>query len=468
MISITAIELSLKRDDLSQQAQDRMTQRAVFGAAATAYLLLALLYLVRVPIGRQPDELSHMEYIAFIANEKSFPVFQGREKGIYEAHQPPLYYLVCAPTYGVLHRFSHEAPILAARFVSWLAGTGIVWLTFLIAQSMFPGRHLAQLSTTVLVAVLPIHLNISASVGNDALAGLFSTLILTALLTGTPRWSQWRRSVLLGALIGLSLLTKSGTVFLLPLTLVAFLLKEGTRAAGLKTAIGQFGIVLVVCLLVCGWWLVRNVNLYGDPFAIRAFNEGFAGSPHPSYFLDRGMSLESYVLMVAQLTFMTFWGIFGEVNQSITRLGQMYATGQGVGVYLLLVTVFLVVTACPCVGLATYLRSLLPGRKTRGNWTAELGKRPTVPIGSVVILAVGVLLAVAQYVQFNLIYFQAQARYLHPMLPAISCLAALGSPKSRTGDSSAWWLALLITGLLLSSALNLTVWLTQPTLPLPY
>jgi 4-amino-4-deoxy-L-arabinose transferase-like glycosyltransferase len=428
----------------------------------SAFLLLAFLYLIRIPVGQQPDELSHLQYIEYVAKERRFPIFQGREKGIYEAHQPPLYYLICAPFYMLLHSVSPDAPAYAARMVSLIAGLGTVWLTWIIAQSLFPGMPVAQLSASLFVALLPMHLNISASASNDALAGLICSAVVAVLTSKKPERNPVACSLLLGALAGIGLLAKSGTVFLLPLIFLSLLLHGGSRSGGVLRVIWHGGIVVVACLTLSGWWLWRNVNLYGDPFAIRAFNEGFASSPHPSYFLDRGMSVWNYVLMVVQLTFMTFWGIFGEVNQAIARLGLMYETGSGMAVYLLLCSAFLVITVSSTLGLvrrcycarAIYASGSMGGLKT--------GSPAPVPLVSVVVITVGVLLVVVQYVQFNFVYFQAQARYLHPMIAGFACLAVLGAPRSRTSDTSAWWLMILSLSLLASSLLNLTVWLSPP------
>lgn len=428
----------------------QLSERQRLMAVVAVYVVLALLYLIQMPIGRQPDETSHVQYIAHLATRHRFPVFHGRNDGIYEAHQPPLYYLICVPGYLTLHGVSEDAPAYAARLVSLIAGLAIVLLTVAMARRLFPYHTLPRVIAPAIVALLPMHLNVSASVGNDALGGVFCTAVLALLLGAFPRWQGWRRSVLLGVLTGLGLLSKSSCVLLLPLILVALLIPERDRPVTIKQTIAQFAIVLSCCLLVSGFWLLRNLRLYGDPFAFKAFNEGFSSSPHPSFFLDKGMSLFAYLLMVVQLTFMTFWGMFGEVNESIKRLALMYATGEGVGVYLLLAIVFVGVTIMSAVGLIFFVKSLsrrsspLPLPTRRGFF----------------VLVVGCLLVLAQYVQFNTVYFQAQARYLHPMLAAIACLMALGMDSVPAHRWKWVWVYAIIFGMLVSSLLNLTVWLT--------
>lgn len=225
--------------------------------------------------------------------------------------------------------------------------------------------------------------------------------------------------------------------------------------------------VLVVSLTVSGWWLVRNIHLYGDPFALRAFNEGFRSSPHPSYFLDPdgkvGMSLPVYILFVLQLTFMTFWGILGEVNQAIARLVLMQQTGEGARVYVILMLMFAAVTAMSVVGVIRYIERARSCKQASGKMEATSASR--LDRGAFIVLSAGVLLIVAQFVQFNMVYFQAQARYLHPMLAAISCLMVAGMESLAVPKWKRLWLVLLLGGLLVSSAYNLTAWLHPPRIP---
>ncbi|MBI3921027.1 MAG: glycosyltransferase family 39 protein [Armatimonadetes bacterium] len=435
-------------------------ERFRLGIILLAYGVLASCYLVRVPLGRQPDETAHLQYIEHLAKEHRFPIFHGREEGIYEAHQPPLYYLLCVPSSWVAGRISINAPAYAARLVSLLAGLVLVFLTHRIARKVRPDQPSLALTVAAFTALLPMHLNVSASVGNDALAGMLCAFVLLLLLHGVPERGEWKRDALIGLSIGLGLLTKTTCLLLLPLAGMAFLLQGDASSVGLRRAVRDFAIVVVVAALVSGGWLVRNTQLYGDPFALHAFNEGFKSSPHPSFFLQKGMSLTAYVLMVLQLTYMTFWGIFGEVNQSITRLSLMYAKGEGAGVYCTFVLLFAVLSVSSLMGmvLPTRRQVELGQRKAR---KAPTSRKPMTNKGHLAVLALGVLLVAAQFVQFNLTYFQAQARYLHPMLPAISCLFAMGAAGFPGEKWRKLWTGVMLCGLLCSSFFNLTVWL-QP------
>src|SRR5947209_19104651 len=76
------------------------------------YLGLALAYNLVTPFTKMPDEGPHADYIRYLVARRRFPVL-GSEPGLtYEAHQPPLYYLIAAPVCAAVHTV---APGDAAR-----------------------------------------------------------------------------------------------------------------------------------------------------------------------------------------------------------------------------------------------------------------------------------------------------------------------------------------------------------------
>ena len=79
--------------------------RRALPALLALSLLLSLFFVWRVPFGDNPDETAHRDYIRLIVEERGFVKFIERDKlpedapSRDEAHQPPLYYLLCAPVY---------------------------------------------------------------------------------------------------------------------------------------------------------------------------------------------------------------------------------------------------------------------------------------------------------------------------------------------------------------------------------
>ena len=73
--------------------------RLAMRVVVIAYLFLAGLYAVGIPLGKGPDETAHMRYFTYLAEHHTLPVFDRDSPGPdYEFHQPPLYYAVCLPT----------------------------------------------------------------------------------------------------------------------------------------------------------------------------------------------------------------------------------------------------------------------------------------------------------------------------------------------------------------------------------
>ncbi|PIW19940.1 MAG: hypothetical protein COW34_02980, partial [Armatimonadetes bacterium CG17_big_fil_post_rev_8_21_14_2_50_66_6] len=73
---------------------------AALAAICAASVLLSLLFALRVQPWKQPDERAHFQYVEHLATHRSFPVLKSKaESSLYEAHQPPAYYVLAVPVY---------------------------------------------------------------------------------------------------------------------------------------------------------------------------------------------------------------------------------------------------------------------------------------------------------------------------------------------------------------------------------
>ena len=95
----------------------------------------------------------------------------------YEFHQPPLYYALAAPIYGLT-----GGDPFSLRLFSVALGAGIVLLAYAIARRVFPARPALALGTAAFVAFLPQHLATVAQIGNDVLAELLYAAVLFVLV----------------------------------------------------------------------------------------------------------------------------------------------------------------------------------------------------------------------------------------------------------------------------------------------
>jgi len=173
---------------------------------AVCHLIAASVYLWRFPAWRAPDEGAHFAYIVHLAQTRSLPVFEGMGRGVtYEAHQPPLYYLTALPFVASLleDKAHHQTALYLLRFFSTLWGLavvlgamGLAWMLHADPQTRLPATLLAGL----FAALLPMHLLVCASVGNDAAAGATATATLLWLCLLLQRPSSEQRQTLTAAL----------------------------------------------------------------------------------------------------------------------------------------------------------------------------------------------------------------------------------------------------------------------------
>ena len=423
------------------------------------HFIVAIAYLLRFPPWRAPDEGAHFAYIQHLHQTGSLPVFYGKEKGTYEAHQPPLYYLTALPFTAPFLKPNELdlTALLAARFVSTLWGALVVVIAFMLALRLkvdeFPILPVA-LSSGAFAALLPVHLLVCASAGNDATAGATSALTLFWLCHICTSANQNRRQLLdagiAGLLSGMALLAKSSNIIFLPLSFLAVLvlslqangqtsksqapLKKRRAAKQLARAqIFTFKpifllaplVVLFIFAVTAGWWLWRNIVLYGDPLAVRAFLEGFKDSPKPSDFLEPGgryasygtLSLTTYIMWVAQITLFTWLGIYGEPNEAVKGLARLFeGTEPDWGWVLAATFIGIVAAAAIGVGCVVSCRLCVKALKERKFSLAFAYALPFLVL----------LLVFLEFVQFNRHFFQAQARYFYPAHSAMAYLFAIG------------------------------------------
>ncbi len=138
------------------------------------------------------------------------------------------------PPYGPGQRVLFEL-----RAVSVLMGLCIVLLVFRLGRRVFPDDPAVAGLGSLLVACFPRFLHESASVHNETLSTLWAQLALLLLLGWTagaaPRPG---RSLLLGLVIGLGVLTKLTCLYLLPLAALVLLLRACASGACRAAASG--------------------------------------------------------------------------------------------------------------------------------------------------------------------------------------------------------------------------------------
>lgn len=238
-----------------------------------AYGVLIILYAALVPPWETPDEPAHYRYLTELAGRWRPPNDPGIRQtdrfckdyafttSNYEWYHPALGYLPLAVVYRILqllvprslpaeiplfnplfcpdpfaypNLFRAEAPhpfkiwehqwgLLILRWTSALWGLVVIIATYRIGRSL--GMDGFEVVAAAWVAFLPQFSFISASVRNDTLNNAISALLFLLAVEMQLSWKHRNRLAwLMGLTLGIGLLTKLTSVYLIPVALLAAIL----------------------------------------------------------------------------------------------------------------------------------------------------------------------------------------------------------------------------------------------------
>lgn len=359
-----------------------------------------------------PDERQHANYIQHLRQGKGFPVLKPGDPNLYEsyqAHQPPAYYLLGAAV-SLLAGDPTESGT-GLRLLSALLGLASLVGLFFCGRWGFESDELGLAAAAF--GLMPMFVALNSAITNDALLYALcvwaSALVLRALRRG---WSA-RGAAGLGLVLALGLYTKTSALALLPMAFVALMFSRPRPKAAV------WALALGLPVLLAAPWFARNQALYGDPLAMRAFREAFTGAMQAETLIERIGAVAYWTQGVGLWTAQSFVGTFGYMD--------IFLPVQVYGVAWLALVVGL-------VGWMLRLRSL--PREER---------RTEAPIHWTLGALLGVVLLL--FIQFNLTYFQGQARYLYPALPAFALGVGAGLTYLLRSARVPGWVAL--TGLCL-------------------
>ena len=310
--------------------------------------MLATLYSVVNPILEAPDEVQHFYYVRHIARTRTLAVQDPEQVALYrqEGSQPPLYYLLGAAliswvntddaevtirenphvnlgvpqAFGnknaVVHTraegFPYQGVSLAVHLLRLLSvglGALTVWATYALGREIFPGRPAVALLAATFNAFLPQFLFIAGAVSNDIAVAATASWAVVLLVRSLRVGFEWRRSVLLGVLMGLAALSKLGGLSVVPLVglgLMWWAWRERRWGEALKNGL----IIFAVAAIAGGWWYVRNWMLYGDLLGLQTMLD-VVGRRDEFKLSDLLFELEGLRL--------SFWGLFGWFNVLMAR-----------------------------------------------------------------------------------------------------------------------------------------------------
>lgn len=219
----------------------------------------------RVPVYVGFDSDYHFEYIKYVAEKFRIPL---PNEG-WQMFQSPLYYMISAPFYIVFSKF-YDADTVnrILRFIPIICGALQVEFSYRALKTVFPNRGDLHALGTTIGGLIPMNLYSSQVVGNEPLAGMLTAAVtvmgFSLIRSGAPK-NRWHLLVM-GALLGLALLSKMTAFLLLPplFLLLVYVLYRGEGPVR-RAASGIAG-VFVVAFAVSSWYYIRNWIELGRPF----------------------------------------------------------------------------------------------------------------------------------------------------------------------------------------------------------
>jgi Dolichyl-phosphate-mannose-protein mannosyltransferase len=399
------------------------------GIIVTVFVVLAVIYSSATPIFEASDEVSHYAVVQHIADTGELPVQQPGVKTQWEQEgsQPPLYYLLVSAVARVIDtrdaaermtRNPHAAPgnpsldanrnlvihspaedfpwrnitlvVHLIRFLSILMGAGTIVLSYSIARRIFPDKSSVPIGTAALIAFNPMFIFISASVNNDNLTILLTSLALYLSVLcwyeppGRVDRSGWWRRLWLGVVLGGAALSKISGLTLLPIVALILTVRH-LRRRDWRGWIFSGMLVALPVMLIAAWWYARNLQLYGELFGLDTM-VSIAG-PRTMALIDLVPEFDGFRY--------SYWALFGAVN---------------IVTFPLAYVVFDLFTLLAIIGCGLWL--------LRNRWTDRFVL--------MIILAGYVLIVFIGVVRWTMMTPASQGRLMFPAISAISLLLWLG------------------------------------------
>jgi Dolichyl-phosphate-mannose-protein mannosyltransferase len=331
------------------------------------------------------------------------PAGQGLWGRVYEAFQPPLYYLAAVPVFAAVR--DHRQKVFALRAFGLALILGAVAVLWALARRLAAaGEALVVFAAGLAVLLWPGLLVRGITVSNDSLILLAAPMFLLAAWGAYERPSN--RSLLLASfLLGFCLLSKLTAVALIPT--LAWLVIRHRRAGSRRPLVAQAAAAVLPLLMLLPWL---------------AFNERHYGA-----FTANAVA-RSEQLPVAYPMGVPHWGI-GDLADAVGRLPDGALPGEwGVELNVAWVraAVLLIAVVIPAVALVAVLR--------RRDRRAAPGP---VPFFALPVVVGALLMAFSLLVEdFDIFLLRYLAPVLIPFAMAVAAVLARDRPARVVGGAA--------------------------------
>lgn len=216
------------------------------------FLLLILVVLqihnfILFPVSRGFDALNHLDYVGYLRTNHSIPM---AHEG-WELYQPPLYYLLLFPITNPLF----------IRFLNGFVFVGLLIAVFLFFKKITKNTFLGIIST-VIIASLPVVIYSLPAISNELFSGMIISFTIMYYVTFAKRFALFNQ-IIFGCLLGLSLLSKATSFVLLFCIIVDQIIQHKNNFVKLTK---HLLVILGFVLIISGWFYIRNLLIYQNPF----------------------------------------------------------------------------------------------------------------------------------------------------------------------------------------------------------
>lgn len=325
----------------------------------------------------------------------------------YAANHPPLYYALLAPFARAGSSLSPESMQYVVRALAIPFGLAIILLAFLTTRLLFPSDRFLLMTVPAFVAFQPQVSYESAMVNNDIAGIAFCSLVIYLLTRGIRRGFDYVTCAWVGAALGLAMLAKSNSIFIVPAIAVAIAMTCGLR--NVKEWIPKGFVAAAVGGLLVLPWYVFFYRTYGNLEAFEQIRTLQSPWNKPGGSFTGMLFNRAFVWMRWKET----WGEFG--------WRRIHLDGS-----------FLWVIAAPIVagliGLGVFVLLSIWRRRADCPEAGPLGFEMPDRAQAIGLLTlfVAVVTAYLAVVQFGTQFALTQARYFFPIVNAFAILVLVG------------------------------------------
>lgn len=293
-----------------------------------------------VPMSEAPDEFSHFWVLKFMAEHLALPdstqVAAGGPSAVYGS-LPQIGYLPHVFFAWLLSPLKTFDISLVDRFGSIFSGLTLLLTSVYFANFLFKDR-LSRLALPLLIIFHPQLILVHAYANNDSSTMALTSLALVLLSEILQKGPTTKLSLLLGTALGFTALTKYSGFAIFPAATVALFLSFHLFKTGVKKALLCLATVGGTTLALCGWWFVRNYQMYsGDILGTKTMFRTWALTYHRT--LDFHMTPWQVVKQHRwwRTILFSFWGHFGYMNKEMWKpVYYTYLTFQAISLALVL------------------------------------------------------------------------------------------------------------------------------------